>query len=168
MATALKSTQVTNSDGASGLVTNNSVYATGGRVRAAVETVELSTSETATSTIRMVRVHSSWRIEKIELFNDAMTSGAFDIGLYKSAADGGAVVDADAYASAVSIASARTTPTEVTFESGVKDISQIGNRVYQDAGLTTDPSLWYDVTLTITTVPGAAGTVSLRVEYVAP
>lgn len=137
----------------------------GGRVRSISATVELANGDSIGSTYRLARVPSHARVKSIWLQCDAITSGAADIGLYRTAADGGAVVDADAYASAQSLASAiKTSPIDVAWEA--RDIAAALNRVWQDAGLTADSKTEYDITATLTADTAAAGTLTLHVEYV--
>ena len=137
MATAnTKSTQVTNADAAVQTL-NSSAIAEGTR-RGALATLEVAAADDDTSVYRFVRVHSSWRITSIRVYCDAITSGtSYDCGLYQTSANGGAVVDSDAYASAVDLSSAITTGTQIAFEA--RNISTIGQTVWQDAGLSADP-----------------------------
>jgi hypothetical protein len=158
---ASKSTLVTNADAVT--QTLNDVTNSGARLRTAVATVELANGDSIASTYRMFRVQSNWRIHSVRIYCDAITSGAADLGLYQTAANGGAVVDADAYASAVSIASAITTGTEIAFEA--RDIANIAKKVWEDAGLTEDSKRAYDLALTLTAATTAAGTVSLALTY---
>lgn len=161
---ATKSTRVTNSDTYPAV--QDSVLVNHGRRRSIAATIELASGDSIGSVYRMARVHSSWRIEMINLYCDAITSGAADVGLYHIAArSSGAVVDADAYGSAVSIATAITTGTNVAFEA--RDIANVEKAVWQDAGATADTGYWYDLALTLTAATAAAGTVSLQIGYVA-
>ena len=157
-----KGTLITNLD-ASPLV-NESVTQYSGKLRCQFETLEVANGDSIASTLRFARIPSSAKIASIRIFCDAITSAAADIGLYRTLADGGAVVDVDAYATAQSIASAITTGTEVMFEA--RNIDKARNYVWQDAGLTTDPKVQYDVVLTLTAAATAAGTVTLEVWYV--
>jgi hypothetical protein len=137
----------------------------GGRVREVAGTVEVAAADDDTSVFRLVRVPSNAKIVGIYLYNDALTSGtSYDLGLYQTAANGGAVVDVDAYASALDLSSARVAPLECSFEA--RNIDKIQNLVWEDAGLSADPSRLYDIALTANTVGSAAGTISLRVLYV--
>lgn len=137
----------------------------GGRVRSMVATVELANGDSIASTYRMFRVPSTARVESISLLCDAITSGAGDVGLYQTTANGGAVVDVDAYASAQSIATAITTVrNNIAFEA--RNISAAGNLVWQDAGLTADTQREYDIVLTLTAATTAAGTVTMILHYV--
>lgn len=136
----------------------------GARQRAIVDTVSVAAADDDTSVYRFARVHSSWCIPSIILFFDGITGGtSFDVGLYQIAENGGAVVDADAYGSAINLSSANTTGLQVAFEA--RDIIKIQNRVWQDAGLSADPNLYYDVALTANTVGTAQGDIAMHLTY---
>jgi hypothetical protein len=102
--------------------------------------------------------------------NDAIASaGTVDIGLYQPASSGGAVVDADFFASAVSIVSANkaTGGSNVAWEadSTASNIALVDKRIWEMLGLTSDPNLEYDVAATVVTPTGGAGTLSLRGKF---
>lgn len=158
-----KSSAITNADAVPRVL--NPGKTAGGTVREHVGTIEVATSDSVASVLRFARVRSSDRVSTVRFYCDAMSSGAMDVGLYRTAADGGAVVDADFFASALAIASA-VNGTEVQHESGVYGIEDIEQPLWQGLGLTSDPGIFYDVAATITTVAGAAGTVSLKVQSV--
>ena len=84
------------------------------------------------------------------------------MGLHDTAENGGVVVSVNAYADAVSLASADTVGTELAFE--IRDIANIGQKVFEDAGLSADPGTEYDLTFTGVTVGATAGTLSVEVE----
>jgi hypothetical protein len=158
---ALKTTSITTLDaGQEVAVTDH-----GGRLRSIVGTVELGSADSIGSTYRLARLRSNQRVAAIWLFCDAITSAAADFGLYDTAANGGAVVDADAYASAQSIATAiNKSPVNAAFEA--RDIANAGNRVWQDAGASADTRKEYDLVATLTAAATAAGTLTVLVEYV--
>lgn len=158
----VKSTLLTNRD-ATPRVSNPSAN-DGARVRSKAFTVEVTNGDSIASTFRLCEVPSNARINSIRLFCDAITSAAADVGLYQTTVNGGAVVDADAYASAQSIAAASVVGIEVMFEA--RDIDKIANRVWQDAGLSTDPFRDFDIVATLTAAATASGTLSGIVEYV--
>lgn len=133
-------------------------------------TVETLATDSIASTYRMFRVRSGQRCAALAVFCDALGSGcAGDVGLYKPTIEGGAVVDADFFASAVAIAAA-TNGTDITFESGNAatnmGIEQIEKRIWEVLGLTADPMVEYDVTVTLTAPTVAGGTLSLRGVFV--
>lgn len=155
-----KSTSITNLDAGD----LNPDYKSRGVLREAVDTLEVVSGDSIGSTYRMFRVWSGWRVSDIILDCDAITTCAADIGIYKNARDGGAVVDADFFASAQSLATALNSQN-VTNESGVVDIANKGKRLWEQLGLTADPGLWYDVVVTLTAAAGSAGTVTLRGRF---
>lgn len=127
-------------------------------------TLELAAADDDTSVFRLVGLKSHEVVHSILLFCDAITAGtSFDVGLYRTAADGGAVVDADAYGSAVDLSTASKVGIEVAFEA--RDIANCNKKVFEDAGLSADTGLEYDLALTANTVGSAAGTVSCKVYY---
>lgn len=158
---ALKATTITNLDlGKPAAVTDN-----GGRVRSISSTIETGAADDIGSTYRMARVPSNARVLHAWLYCDAITSGAADLGLYRTANDGGAVALATAYGTAISIATAITKlPVDAAFEA--RDIAAVLNRVWQDAGASADTKTEYDIALTLTAATTAAGTITLSVEYV--
>ena len=162
-----KSTAVTNLDSTPPV--KNALAISGAVLREAVATVEIAAADCANSVYRLCRVHSSWRIADIIRYNDAITSGTdFDVGLYQTAENGGAEADANLYADAVSLASASLTGTKDIYETGsAVGVEKIEQRIWQQLGLTADPGLFYDLCYTGFTPGSGAGTLSVRVLYVA-
>jgi len=158
-----KSTRVSNADAAPRIMDMPNVNH--GKIRRVTGTLEAVSGDSIASIYRLVRVHSSWSIVSIRLYCDAITTCAGDIGLYRVSGEAsGVVVAVAAYASAQSLATAITEGTNVAFEA--RDVIKAGNAVYQDAGLTTDPNLWYDLAITLTAAAGSAGSIVLDVAYV--
>jgi hypothetical protein len=137
-----------------------------GVVRAAFGTAAFAASD-ATSVARVARIPSRARVSLVQLQSDDLgTGGTVDVGLHRTSADGGAVVDADFFASAVDTDTAAVARTDVTYESGVITIANRGKRVWEQLALTADPGFMYDVTITRNTATGT-GNVNLWVEYIA-
>jgi hypothetical protein len=157
----ISGTNVANLDAAPPVV--NDVTLMGARVRSQVETVEITNGDSIGSTYRLGRIPSNATVLSIRLYCDAITSAAADIGLYQTAANGGAAVDADAYASAVSLASASTTGVEVAFEQ--RNVDKVRNKVWNDAGLAADSIRHYDLVATLTAAATATGTLSAVIHY---
>lgn len=154
-----KSTLITNKDAAPPKANDNIID--GGRLKRFAATVEIAAADDDGSTLRLFRVHSSWAVDKLEILNDAITAGtSYDVGLYETAENGGALKNATAYASAVDMSTARVAPLDVAFEA--RNIDQIEKRVWQDAGDTADPKKFYDIVLRANTIGTAAGTISSR------
>lgn len=130
-----------------------------GRRRGIVGTVAVAASDDDGSTFVLCPVRTSWVIPSIRLYNDAIAGGTgYDVGLYDS---GLTAVDDDAYASAVSLAAASTDGVEVAFKA--RDINRIGQKVWQDAGSSSDPMSWFFLVLTADTVGTAAGDIAFDV-----
>lgn len=95
---------------------------------------------------------------------DIGTTTAFDLGLYKSTLDGGAVVDADFFKAAVDVHSGAISKSEVV-NGNVITVANMEKRVFEHLGLSADPSLQYDVVGTLTGDADAAGAVFVEIEY---
>lgn len=159
-----KSTHITNAD-ATPPVLSNSHFA-GGRLMETSGTVETLAADDAASVYRLARVPSNCRISSILLASDAITGAtASDVGVYQTAANGGAVVDADFFATDVDISTAATVFTEVLLEATATDISKCEQALWQLLGLSSDPCIFYDIAVTVNDVT-AAGTISMKVKYV--
>ncbi len=165
---ALKSGAITNRDASPR--TRSGAFLSGGIVRESVGTVEMTTSSDAGSTYRMCSVPSNARISQILLYSDDVgNAGLVDIGIYQTTANGGLVVDADHFASAVDVNNAALNGVDVTYEAGTTagQIDDIEKALWEQLGLSADPCRDYDVVLTSTQAAGTGGTLSLRVRYVA-
>lgn len=165
-----KSTAVTNADAAS--QTNNSQKIAGGRLREDVGTLEAVSGDSIGSVYRLARVKSGSRISQVLLSCDAITTCAGDVGIYDiPAVNSGAVVDADFFASAQSLASALVN-TDVTHEADAADagagfgLADVEKPLWQALGLAADPNKLYDIAVTLTAAAGSAGTVAMKVRYV--
>lgn len=161
-----KSTAITNGDASPKVM--NDVRLDGGVLREKVGTVEIAAADDNNSVYRLVRVHSSDRISEIRRFNDAIATGTdFDVGAYDTADNGGAVININAFADAVSLASASATGVLDMYEAGsdigVEDIEQ---KVWEMLGLASDPNKYVDICYTGVAVGSGAGTLSVQVRYV--
>lgn len=162
-----KSTAVMNGDAVPRKM--NSLLIDGGRKRSKVGTVETAAADDAGSVYRLVRVKSSDRIEKVEVAHDAITNmSTADIGVYDTAENGGAVVSVNHFGSAIDMSSASAGFVDRTYEATAADISKVEKPLWERLGLSADPNKEYDLAITATTNdPTAAGTLAMRVEYVA-
>lgn len=128
--------------------------------------LEVSTNEDAGNILRFVSIRSNAVVREVNLYCDAVsTAGAMDVGIYRTTDDGGAVVDADFFASAQVVTTALTR-SNVAHESGVYNIDDLDKPLWEALGLTEDPGVWYDVAGTVTTDMGGAGTLGVDVVYV--
>lgn len=165
-----KSTAVTNGDAAQ--QTSNPQRIQGGRLREDIGVLEAVSGDSIGSVYRMVRVKSGVRISQILLSCDAITTCAGDVGIYDiPSVNSGAVIDADFFGSAVSLASALVN-SDVTHEADAADagagfgLADIEKPLWQALGLSADPNKLYDIAITLTAAAGSAGTVGLKARYV--
>lgn len=134
-------------------------------------TLEVAAADSNTSTYRFFRALSTWGVDGLYIANDAISSGlSFDFGLYDTAENGGAVVDVDYFASAVSVVSARGAWTEISLEatSAGGDVANVEKAIWEVRALSADPMRWYDVVGTANVVGSAAGTISLKGHFAVP
>jgi len=159
-----KSTFITNADADPKVLTSD--YISKGTVYETVGTVEVAAADDDGSVYRMVRVPSNARITSILTGCDAITAGTvYDLGVYQTAANGGAVVDADLFATNVDLSSALGF-TEHMLEATVTDIDKVEKRLWELLALTVDPMRDYDICWTGDTVGSAAGTIATKLKYV--
>jgi hypothetical protein len=163
-----KSNIITNLDATPSV--KNTLRIMGGVLREQVATVELAAADCDNSVYRMFRVHSSWRLSELTNFTDTLTSAVdADIGFYNTAENGGAVVNINAIADAVNIATASLTGVQTLWEGGSDNgVEDIELPVWEMiGGLTADPGIFYDLCVTLVSIGGAAGTLSQRLRYIA-
>lgn len=142
-----------------------------GILREVAGEVTPAADDTQASIHRFVRVPSNARVSEVLIAAaDASTAGKYDIGLYKTAENGGAVVDADFFASAFDLANSADAVAgfaDVTFESGVYTFAKAIQPLWQALGLSSDPNIEYDIAGTIeTTFNGGPTSVLMRARYV--
>jgi len=122
----------------------------------------------ATSVFRFCRVPSNARVSQVLLTTgDATTAGNINVGLYQTADNGGAVVDADLFTSALALTGGPFANSDITYESGEYTEAESVKPLWEVLGLTSDPKRDYDVCAVISTTYQAAavGTI-IKVRYV--
>lgn len=160
----VKSTAVTNADATT--QTLNKKGLTNGVLKVARGTVETTNGDSIGSVYRFCRLPSRARIINIQLWSDDIgTTTIADFGIYDTAANGGAVVDADAFGSAVSLKDGAVAGTMIHHESAVYGVEDIEQQLWEIAAASTDPNKDYDIAATLTAAADAAGTISLLVFY---
>jgi hypothetical protein len=163
---AVKSTLITNAD-ATPVVLNNP-RVDGGFERVSVATAAITSGDSVASTYRMFRVPSNAVMTDLRIYSpDIGTTTISDIGLYDTAAAGGAVVDADFFASALSLKDGALNGEDVLHEAAVFTIANSGKELWDALGLTSDPHKFYDVALTLTGAADATATVKLVGRFTA-
>lgn len=126
-----------------------------------------NSDDSADSTYHLFRVPSNAVISQLLGSTDGdSTDGTAHIGLYRSTDDGGAVVDADLFASAWAIKTAARN-SDLTYESGVIDVEDQHKELWQLAGATEDPGGYYDIVMTIVeAITAAANNMEFKLRYV--
>lgn len=163
----VKSTWITNVDATPRVATNTNKSV--GEVKSAKSHATVSATQASGDIIRFVRVPSNARIDAVLLSTaDATTAGNIDIGVYQTAENGGAVVDADLFASALALTGGPFLNSDQTFESTQYTYAESCLPLWEVLGLSADSNREYDIAATVTTTFDAAGTsMALEVRYVA-
>jgi hypothetical protein len=139
-----------------------------GVMKEAVGVATVSASQSSSDTIRFVRVPSNARVSEVLLCTgDATTGGAINIGVWQTADNGGAVVDADLFAAALALTGGPFNNSDQTFQSGEYTYSESALPLWQVLGLSADPNIEYDIVAQVSTTFNGAGTTQvLKVRYV--
>lgn len=160
----VSSTVVTNS-AANPLVLSKAQIARG-RVMHARGVCVVPASASIASKFRFFRVKSNDMVNRLLLDCVALGVGCLmDVGLYQTPENGGAVVDADLFASAVDVAAALRS-SDITTESGIITVANMEKSIWELLGLSADPQIEYTVVGTLTAAAVAGGAVCLRGEVV--
>ena len=141
----------------------------GGVMRIAQGTIALAAGDlSATDTVMLAPIPTNASFVSIKRFNDDLDSGSTnttDVGLYNADSSTVTAVDDDAYASAITdLRAAVTTGTEVAFEA--RNINTMGQKVWQDAGQSSDPGGYYYIGLKFDAAGDTAGDLSFVITYV--
>lgn len=160
----VKSTHITNAT-ATPVVLNTAALGAGAALHESAGTVTAAAAADAASTYRMCRVPSNARISQVLLSAAASgATGTTDVGIYQTGDNGGAVVDADLFGSAVVITSA-INHSDVTYESGQYTLAESEKPLWEVLGLTADSQREYDVVLTLTAAHANGGAMNLKVRF---
>jgi len=141
-----------------------------GTKRVAMGTIALAAGDlSATDTVMLAPIPSNAGIVTIKLFNDDLDSGTTntcDVGVYSESNGTFTALSDDAYASAITDLRAAVggVGTDVTFEA--RDINLLGQRVWEDAGQSSDPGGYLFIGLLFDAAGDQAGDLSFVIEYV--
>ena len=140
-----------------------------GSMRVACGTIALAAGDlSASDTVMLAPIPTNAAIVSIVLYNDDLDSGTTntcDVGLFTS--DGNVTAkDDDCYASAITDLRAAVVGagTEVAFEA--RNINLMGQKVFEDAGDSSDPNSHYFVGLTFDAAGDTAGDLSFKITYI--
>lgn len=156
-----KATGVSNADATPVVITNRILVR--GPLFAACGQVAVAAADDDTSVFRCVRLPSNARIVSIRRTNSAITGGtSYGVGVHQTAANGGAAASASLFAAAQDLSSAGA---QVEQRYTALAVTTMEQRLWELLGLTSDPRIDYDITLTGNTVGTGAGNIGLEVIY---
>lgn len=134
----------------------------GFRTRKIISTLEVAVSDDDNSVYRLFRVWSRWVIVSLLLSHDTITSGTdYNFGLYDINA-GSIVGGGNVYADAQNLS---TAASDIELINSQRDIADLKNQVFDDAGASADTEQQYDICATAITVGSAIGTISCVLTY---
>lgn len=158
-----KATAITNADASSRVP--NSPYIERGQVQSSVAKVNIAATDSNTSTYRLCRISSSMRLQALKLFFDAITGGtSFKLGIYDTAANGGAAVSSALFANALDLSGGNTQGLEVLCQNN--SIANMEKRLWELLGLSADSFKDYDLVLTAVTIGTSGGNVAALASFV--
>ena len=138
----------------------------GGILKAVAATIEIATGNTNASTYHMFSLPSNAIVHSLKVYSDDMGANTVtNIGLHRNTVDGNAVVDADFFASALSLKDGALNGVDILRESAVYAPEDIEKPLWEALGLASDPNVIYDVVATLTVTADTGGTLSLAAEY---
>lgn len=162
----LKGTAIANRE-ATPSVLNNPGLGEGAVAKVAVgHLASVTASLSGTSVIRLVSVPSNAVVTGLEFQSAAQGGGTFNVGVYRTNDDGGAVVDEDFFATAIAVTSA-VAQTNILNESTTNTIAKQSQQIWEALGMSADPKSMLDIALTVgTDITTGTGAVKLAVTYV--
>lgn len=107
-------------------------------------TMSKAAGDSNNSLYRLLRVHSSMLIGAMPFLTAAWgTSGAIDVGLYQTPANGGAIVGTgQEFGASIDVSAAIATKKDLSV---LTDPTVLDKKVWERLGLTQDPNLDYDI-----------------------
>lgn len=159
-----KSAAITNRDATPRVLNNGRV--TGARLHRAAGLVAVANGNSTGSIYIFCSIPSNAIVSDVKVTSaDIGTTTTADFGIYQTTANGGAVVDADHFGSAVSLKDGAIAKSSVVHESTVYPYTAIEKPLWEALGLSADTNRMYDVCATLTGDADAAGTILVEVEY---
>lgn len=160
-----KSTVISNRDAVPSVISSRTL--SGSALQHARGVCAITNGDSIASKFRFLQLPSNALVTSVKVSApDIGTTTAMDIGVYRTTIDGGAVVDADLFASALSLNGGAISKSEVLYESGVITVANGEKQLWQLAGLSADPKCLLDVVGTLTGAADAAGSVLVEADYV--
>lgn len=159
----VKSTQITNRDATPRVINNSRI--TNGDVRHARDVATITSGDSATSKYIMFSVPSRAVPVSLRISSpDIGTTTTADLGLYRTTADGGAVVDADFF-TAAKVLNAGALAKSESLNGNIISLTNSLKPIWELLALTTDPNIDYDVVMTLVGAADGTGLVLLELDY---
>ena len=156
-----KSAQITNRDSTPSVLNNSNSGAFGSGVSFTGVVQAVATTDVSGDVYRLFQVPTNIRVSHVFTFTTGLGGSAGgDVGVYRTTADGGAVVDADFFASAQSLVNAQGN-SDVTNESGNFNATKREQPLWQALGLSSDPGGYFDICITLTATVGTSNPVGV-------
>lgn len=138
----------------------------GGMLKEASGLISAVNGDSVGSKYRICEIPSNAKLSEILVScQDLGTTTAADIGIYETTENGGAVVDADRFASGLSLSSGALSKVESLFESGVLALADMEKPLWEMLGLSVDPYKKYDIVATLTGACDGSGSLVMQVRY---
>lgn len=131
-----------------------------------VGTLEAVSGDSVGSTYRFLELPAEAVVLQVLVSSDDIgTTTTMDLGIYQNTRNGSAVVDADFFASALSLKDGALSNSDVTGESAVYDALKQSQPLWEALGVSNDAhySRTYDLVGTLTGAADAAGTITVKV-----
>lgn len=145
--------------------TPNSSFTEGGILRTSRGSVTVTSGTTTGSIYHLVELPADARVVSVKFNNPAgSASSAFDVGVYRTPGDGGAVVDADMFASALACTNANV-DLDITGESTVYTNAKREQALWQAAGLSANPGGLLSIAATNTATNAASFSIGVEVIW---
>lgn len=161
------SAAITNRDATPPVINNPAL--SDGLLHEVIGYIDAAADDSANSVYRVAQVPSNARISEILLTcADFSTAGAINVGLHQTTQNGGAVVDADLFASGIDLSGGPMVNLDVTREAGTTKwtLADAASMLWQAIGLASDPCCFYDITVTVSTNFNGGSGLLFKVRYV--
>lgn len=161
----VKSAVITNRDSSPKVLSNSNLSAA--NLVESIGKVTSTSGDSIDSVYRFCQIPSNARVSQLLLYSDDLGSTTIaDFGLHDTTENGGAVVDRDFFASAVSLKDGALNGVDITHEAaGAYALANSEKMIWQALGLTSDPCKMYDVTAMLTAANDGTGSIVLKTSY---
>jgi len=157
----VKSGVVTNRDSVPSVISSRTMV--GGLKQHTRGVVNVTNGDNIGSKYIIGSIPSNALVESCRNSNPAIAGATMDVGLYRTTADGGAVVSQQFFKAAVAISGALA-KNELVF-GNIITIPNSEKQIWQHLGLSADPRIQYDIVGTLAAAATASGAVLIEADY---